>query len=248
MSASFCAVDDGACACYYTSILAVSRVTERNASPACIGCSTESPTGDAAEAGLRELDSFERSTRTESSAYWLAVVCSTQSSSGGLCDYIHSASTARQIGVSDYGWLFPLCCRVQEEFIWVCMPESLLILCTDFLTHSTAASRLWNLVTGWETPGLGTVFPKAGGGMEDTTLPPKPASNDNGQVAKHTAKLAERECAGGSWNILRISIRSLSHENQCNKETKWAWFRGSSISTSGPTSDYSNNKWNKPQL
>lgn len=99
------------------------------------------------------------------------------------------------------------------------------ILCIDFLTHSTAASWLWNLVIRWETPGLKTVFPKAGDGMEDMTLPPKPPSNDNGQVAKQRAKLAERECAGGSWNILRINTKSLSHENQCNKETKWVWLR-----------------------
>lgn len=69
-------------------------------------------------------------------------------------------------------------------FDLVCMLKSLLILCTDFLTHSTAASWFWNLVIRWESPGLKTVFPKAGDGMADMTLPPKLPSNDNGQVAK----------------------------------------------------------------
>lgn len=73
--------------------------------------------------------------------------------------------------------------------------------------------------------------------MEERTLPPKPLSSGNEQVAKQIAKLAERECAGGSWNILRINIKLLSCENQCKKETKWVWFRGGSITTSGPTSD-----------
>lgn len=39
--------------------------------------------------------------------------------------------------------------------------------------------------------------------MEEMMLPQKPHFNDNGQVAKQTAKLAARECAGGSWNILK---------------------------------------------
>lgn len=72
--------------------------------------------------------------------------------------------------------------------------------------------------------------------MEAMTFPPKPPSNDNGQVTKQRAKLAKREYAGGHWDFLRIHTESLSHENQCDKETKWAGFRGHSVST-GPTSD-----------
>lgn len=37
--------------------------------------------------------------------------------------------------------------------------------------------------------------------MKEKMLPQKPLSIDNGQVIKQIAKLAERECTGGSWNI-----------------------------------------------
>lgn len=78
--------------------------------------------------------------------------------------------------------------------------------------------------------------------------PPKPPSSDSGQVAKQVAKLAERKCAGGGWNFLKIHIKLLSHENQCNKETQCAWFGGGAISTEvPPVTIYSNNKWKKPQ-
>lgn len=78
--------------------------------------------------------------------------------------------------------------------------------------------------------------------MEDTTFFLKLVFNDNGQVVKYIVKLVERECVGGSWNILRISIRSFFYENQCNKEIKWVWFRGSFIFILGFISDYFNNK------
>nr|KAF6374200.1 hypothetical protein mPipKuh1_009436 [Pipistrellus kuhlii] len=58
-------------------------------------------------------------------------------------EHIPSASTARQIGVSGYG-SFPLSgIRFGEiHFGLVSKLKSLLLLCTDFLTHPTAASRL----------------------------------------------------------------------------------------------------------
>lgn len=54
----FCAVYDVACTCYYTFVLAVSRVTERNAFPTPYRAQYKSSTGEAAEAGLQELDSI----------------------------------------------------------------------------------------------------------------------------------------------------------------------------------------------
>lgn len=132
----FCAVYDVACTCYHTFVLAVSRVTERNAFPAwCRGIVQKSYGGGRRSRLTRVRQSFSRSDKRESSAlaccglFYAKLV-------KWLVQSHQSASTARQMGVSDYGVLsVPLGFMVWEELVLIWFARSsLLALCEDFLT------------------------------------------------------------------------------------------------------------------
>lgn len=127
------------------------------------------------------------------------------------------------------------------------MLKSLLTLQIDFLKHSTAACWLWNLVIGWDTLGLSTVFHRAGDGMKIWYSPRSHPPVTMGRSLSREQNWLKGNVLGEAGTPKRINIKLLSHENQCSKET-WAWIRGGSIYTSGPSSDcYSNNNRKKLQ-